>query len=242
VRLVVEETAEAAAARAAADWVGSLRGGARVLGLATGATVVPFYQAWVQKMAGDPLVQTLTTFNLDEYYGIGQAHPGTFRRFMDTHCFEPLGMTPAQVHFLPADPVPAVDTVCIAYEAALARAGGMDLCLVGIGPNGHLAFNEPGTPFESRTHLAALTDETRAANRPGFPGGLVPERALTMGLGTIMRARRIVLLAFGSAKADAVAAALAGPVDPAVPASILQRHRDVAVYLDREAAERLRKG
>jgi glucosamine-6-phosphate deaminase len=221
------------------DWEATLRGGARVLGLATGGTMVPFYREWARRMRGDPLIAALTTFNLDEYYGIGQDHPGTFRRFMDTHCFGPLGIGPAQVRFLPAEPVPAVDAVCRAYEEAIEACGGLDVCLLGIGPNGHLAFNEPGTAFESRTHLAALTDETREANRPGFPGGRVPERALTMGLATVMQARQLVLLAFGAGKAEPVARALRGPVDPSLPASVVQRHPHVRVYLDHGAASGL---
>jgi glucosamine-6-phosphate deaminase len=225
------------AVRAAVDaWVARIRAGARVLGLATGATMIPFYREWVRRMAGDPVIKTLITFNLDEYYGIGQDHPGTFRRYMDRHCFGPLGLLPHQVHFLPADPLPDVDRICLAYEAAIRAAGGLDLCLLGIGPNGHLAFNEPGTAFDSRTHLAALTDETRRANQDGFPGETVPERALTMGIATIMGATDLVLLAFGPAQAPPHAQALAGPIDPHTPASVLQQHPRVTVHLDRTAA------
>jgi glucosamine-6-phosphate deaminase len=237
--VTIFDTAADAAVRAAEDWMADIERGARVLGLATGSSVIGFYAEWGRRMAGDARLKELTTFNLDEYYGIGQGHPGTFRRFMETMLFERLGLPSSVVHFLPADPMSDVDQVCIAYDAALEASGGLDACLLGIGQNGHLGFNEPCTPFESRTHLAALTDDTRAANREGFPGPQVPERALTMGLASIAAASRLTLLAFGRAKADAVHRALTGPVDPSLPASLLQRHPNASLYLDREAAARL---
>jgi glucosamine-6-phosphate deaminase len=236
VDIIVQDTAQQAVVQAVKDWVLAIVGGERVVGLATGSTVVPFYREWAASMAGHPAMRELSTFNLDEYYGIGQDHPGTFRRFMDGHCFGPLGMSAAQIHFLPADPLDDVDRACVAYEEDLRRLGGIGPLLLGIGGNAHLAFNEPGTALDSRTHLCALTDETRRANQAGFPGGPVPERALTMGIGTIMEARELFLLAFGASKRAAVAAALRGPVTDAVPASALQRHQKVRVYLDREAA------
>lgn len=177
-------------------------------------------------------------FLLDEYLGLGADDPGSFRRYIAEHFLRHLDEPPAldSLDGRAADP----DAECARYEAAIA-AGGLDLVVLGVGRNGHIGFNEPGSPFTSRTRVVTLAPETRAANAPDFGGdpAAVPARALTVGIATILAGREVLVLAAGSAKAEAVERALAGPVDPAVPASALQRHPRVTWLLDREAAARL---
>ena len=128
---------------------------------------------------------------------------------------------------------------CESYERAIAAAGGFDLCLLGIGGNGHIAFNEPGAPLDSRTHVVALADDTRRALVASFDGGHVPTQAITIGVATILAARRCVLLAYGAAKAGVIARAIEGPRDPDLPASALQLHADATVIVDAAAASQL---
>jgi len=209
------------------------RPGHRVLGVAAGTTPV---EAYTRLVARRPPVDGLHVVMLDEYAGLGEDHPASFRRQIRTVLTDPLGLPPQRLHSLDGlDPDP--DAACRRFESTLAGLGGVDLQLLGIGRNGHIAFNEPGSALDSRTRPVTLTASTRAANAPAFPSADdVPARALTQGIGTILEARRLVLLATGPAKAGAVARALEGPVDDAVPASALQRHPDVVVVLDRAAA------
>lgn len=238
---------EAGASQAAARyWCDKIRDGARVLCLATGNTPVAFYREWSAMMRQDRLLSQLTTFNLDEYWGLPPGHPGSFRRYMEVNLFEPLGLHSDQVHFLPSclqppslqHPEETEWDICQRYEEEISRAGGIDLCLLGIGENGHIGFNEPGSPVDGGTHLVALTEKTRRANQTGFQDH-TPERALTMGLQTIVKAKEIVLLAFGAQKAQALHDAFFGPLSEACPASVLQRHPRVTAFLDREAAHYL---
>lgn len=211
------------------------------LGLATGSTPRPAYRELVAAHAGDrDAFARVTALLLDEYVGLSPDDPRSYRATIRRELTDGLGIPPAQV-LGPAigdDPAAA----CAAYEAVVRARGGVDLQLLGIGRNGHVGFNEPGTPFDAPTHVVALTPTTRADNARFFDRPEdVPTHAVTQGIGTILRADRLLLAATGGAKAPAVAAALEGPVDPACPASALRRHPRVTVVLDRDAAAGLRR-
>ncbi len=203
-------------------------GSLRVLGVATGSTPIPVYRALAARRG--PALARLSLFALDEYVGLEPGHPQSYRRVVEREVGEPLGIDPSRIH-LPdaADPG--------AYDALIAEAGGVDVQILGVGHNGHIGFNEPGSPFDSRTRITPLDASTRAANARFFDGpDQVPSDAVTQGIGTIMRARRIVVLAFGRSKAEIVAAAITGPLTESVPASVLREHPDVTWFLDGEAA------
>lgn len=212
-----------------------------VLGLATGSTPIPIYEGIVRHMrAGRITLAQVTTFNLDEYVGLGPEDPHSFAFYMRQHLFGPLAMAPAQT-FMPPNQGPDLKTRAPSYDRLIEGRGGIDWQLLGIGRNGHIGFNEPGTPFDSETHIAALSDSTRRANAPWFDNDWdrVPRQAVTMGLATIMRSRAIVMAAFGEDKADALAQAFRGPLTPEVPASVLRSHPSVVVIADRAAARLL---
>ncbi len=211
---------------------------ALVLGLPTGRTSVPFYRHLALIRATDPCrFERVATFNLDEFVGLGPAHPGSYRAFMDERCFRPLGIGMSRVHFL--DGLAAdLQAECERYEDEVERAGGTDIQVLGLGTNGHIGFNEPSDALRARTHRVTLRPETRQANAWLFGGDLrqVPREALSMGMGTILRARAIILIATSTAKREAVTALVEGPITPRVPASFLQLHADVEVILDERAA------
>jgi len=181
-----------------------------------------------------------STVNLDEFVGVDRFHPGSFYRFMAANLFDGINVDPGRIHFLDGM---ASDVVheCQRYEQTIAAVGGIDLQILGIGRNGHIAFNEPGDGLIARTHVTTLLPATRAANASLFGGDVtkVPVEALTLGVGTILDAREIVLIATGEVKAAPVAAMLHGALTPKLPASFLQLHPRVDVYLDRAAASRL---
>jgi glucosamine-6-phosphate deaminase len=213
-----------------------------VLGLPTGATPVPLYRALVRAhRSGRADFSGVTTFNLDEFIGVGRGDHGSYRTFMDTHLFAHINLPARRAHVLDGR-APDWRAEALRYEARITRAGGLDLVILGIGRNGHLGFNEPGPSLDARTHRVALRPETRRANANLFGGRWqdVPAHALSMGIGTILGAREVVLLATGAAKARIVARALEGPVSTHVPASLLQAHPNVRVVLDRAAAAALR--
>lgn len=210
-----------------------------VLGLPTGRTPIPMYQALVSLVSrGDADFSLATTFNLDEFLGLTPDHPSSFRAFMNRHFFDRANLAPSRINFLDGTPADA-EAECNRYEDVIEAAGGIDFQLLGLGTNGHIGFNEPGSVLVARTHRVRLTSETRAANAALFNGDehAVPAEALSMGMATILQARAIVLLATGSAKARCVAGALRGPITPALPASFLQLHPNVDVMLDEAAAE-----
>jgi glucosamine-6-phosphate deaminase len=212
-----------------------------VLGLATGSSPVPTYAALVARhRAGTgPSYDAVRAFTLDEYVGLPPGHPQTYRATIARELTDDLGLPPERVHGPDPTDVP---TAGAAYEAQLAAAGGVDLQVLGIGSDGHLAFNEPGSSLASATRLKTLTEQTRRDNARFF-GSLdeVPRHVLTQGLGTILRARHLLLVATGSAKAAAVAAAVEGPLGASCPASVLQLHPHVSVLLDPEAAALLER-
>ena len=198
-----------------------------VLGVATGATPLPVYRA-LARASGD--FSGVRLVALDEYVGLPAGHPASYSAYVEGEIAVPLG--------LPAAHVVVPQGSGVALELRIAALGGVDLQLLGIGRNGHLAFNEPGSPLDSRTRVVALTETTRRDNA-AYIDASVPTRAITQGLGTILEARHLVLIATGAAKAVAVAAALSGPVTPDCPASVVQRHPRVTVVLDAAAASAL---
>ncbi len=209
-----------------------------VIGVATGSSPEPVYRALAREVADGLDATSVRWFALDEYIGLPAGHPQSYRRVLERVLLEPLHLPGSSVQ-VPDGAAADPDAAAESYEAALAAAG-VDVQILGIGVNGHIGFNEPGTPFSSTTHRAALTESTRCANSRFFPSAdAVPAECLTQGLATIMRADRIELVATGRHKAAAVAQALRGPVTEDCPASILQRHPRVRVNLDAAAATRI---
>jgi glucosamine-6-phosphate deaminase len=212
-----------------------------VLGLATGRSPVAAYDE-LRRMAAERCVDfsRVTTFNLDEFVGVDRTHPGSFRRFMDDHLFAGINLDPCRIHFLDGV-APDPDAECERYEAEIAAAGGLDLQLLGIGGNGHIGFNEPGDELVARTHRVALHDVTLRDNAALFGGDprQVPREALSMGMGTILQARQLVLIATGERKARCIERTVRGPLTTSLPASFLQTHRHVEIFLDRAAASLL---
>jgi len=209
-----------------------------VLGLITGETPLECYRELVRMhREGEVDFSQVVTFALDEYLGLPPSHTFTCRRQLLDILLGHLNVRQENLHFLDCNS-PNPERACEVYEREILEAGGIGLQLLGIGMNGHLGLNEPGSPFDSRTRVVELSEETkRYLSR--YLGQEVPQRGMTMGLGTIMEARRVLLLAHGPAKADIVAKALRGPVTEEVPASILQRHPACTVMLDKAAASRL---
>jgi glucosamine-6-phosphate deaminase len=213
-----------------------------VLGLPTGRTPLELYAELVRlHAAGAVDFSRVTTFNLDEFLGVPADHPGSYRSYMDRHLFEYINIDPARIHFLDgAAPDPAAE--CERYEHEIDGAGGIDLQIIGIGTNGHIGFNEPAPDLEARTHRVTLKPETRRSNAALFGGDpdKVPAEALSMGMGTILQARMVVLLATGAGKANCVERVVQGPITTLLPASFLQLHRHAELMLDAPAASGLR--
>lgn len=206
-----------------------------VLGLATGSTPLTTWSALAERGLDFSRVRG---FALDEYVGLEQGHPESYRAVITREVVEPLGLTPSLVR-VPADSGP-IETAGDDYEAAIHAAGGIDLQVLGIGRTGHIGFNEPGSSFASLTRVKSLTEQTRRDNARFFPSlEDVPRHCITQGLGTILRARHLVLLAFGEAKADVVARAVEGPLTSSLPGSVVQLHARVTVIVDEAAASRL---
>jgi glucosamine-6-phosphate deaminase len=209
-----------------------------VLGLPTGRTPVRLDE-WLREAhaAGRADFSSATTFNLDEFCGLPADHPASYRAFMETQLFGHINLPRRRIHFLNGT-APDPDAECARYEAAIARAGGIDLMILGLGSNGHIGFNEPAAALTADTHRARLAPGTRRSNAALFDGRVqaVPREALSMGVGTILRSQAIVLMATGAGKADAVAAMVHGPVTTRMPASMLQLHRDIEVVVDVAAA------
>ncbi len=207
-----------------------------VLGLATGSTPVGMYSRLAQmNRAGELDFSTVTSVNLDEYYPITPDNDQSYRYFMNEQLFDHVNIDKSRT-YVPdgnaADPVAA----CEAYEANIARLGGIDIQVLGIGQNGHIGFNEPDDALEVCTHVTSLTESTIRANARFFASEEdVPTQALTMGIGTILNARKIIILANGRSKHDAVTRMLAGKLDTSCPASMLNLHHDVTLICDEEA-------
>ncbi|MDO6439851.1 glucosamine-6-phosphate deaminase [Cyclobacterium sp. 1_MG-2023] len=211
-----------------------------ILGLATGSSPLETYENLIKdhKENGTDYSEVVT-FNLDEYIGLEGSHSQSYRYFMNTSLFNGLNIPLGQTN------VPSgtgdVNETCEAYENEITNAGGIDLQLLGIGTNGHIGFNEPGTPFDTRTHVTALTQETIDGNARFFESAdSVPKKAVTMGIQSIMGAKKIALIAYGSKKAAAIRDMVNGPITESMPASILQNHPDATLFLDEEAAALLK--
>lgn len=211
-----------------------------VLGLATGSTPIGVYERLVRARRDQGIDFTrVRTFNLDEYIGLPADHPQSYRAFMAQHLFAAAGISAANVHFPPVEGRD-LTAACRAYEQAIRAAGGIDIQILGIGGNGHIGFNEPTSSLASRTRVKTLTDKTLADNARFYrPGETQPQLATTMGIGTILEARRVLLQSFGEKKAQAVHAAIEGPISSFWPASALQLHPDVTFFLDAESASLL---
>jgi glucosamine-6-phosphate deaminase len=233
-----------AASQAAGDLVASLirNKPAAVLGLATGSTPVGLYRELVARhKAGEIDFSKVSTFNLDEYAGLQPEHDQSYYRFMQENLFFHINIPARQTHIPDglADDIPAH---CEQYERDIKAAGGVDLQILGIGANGHVGFNEPTSSLVSRTRIKSLTKHTIDENARFFGGPEeVPRHVITMGVGTIMESRQVLMLAFGEKKARAVADMIEGPLASYVPASMLQMHPKTTVFLDEEAAMELKR-
>jgi glucosamine-6-phosphate deaminase len=209
-----------------------------VLGLPTGRTPISTYTALGQMYAdGGVDFSRIRTFNLDEFVGLGPSDAGSFRQFMERHLFSIVNVDPAQIEFLNGM-ASDLDAECDRYESSIAYAGGLGFLLLGIGSNGHIGFNEPADQLQARTHRVTLLESTRRSNAALFGGDLerVPREALSMGMGAIVKAATIVLFATGTGKARCIERMVHGPVTTHLPASFLQLHRRVELYLDTAAA------
>lgn len=211
-----------------------------VLGLATGSSPVGLYKEMIEdyKKTGRSYAE-VKTFNLDEYVGLPKDHAQSYYTFMHENLFNYINCPEENIH-IPAGNEADEKKACADYENELKKYT-VDIQVLGIGSDGHIAFNEPGTPFTSETHLMNLTEQTRNDNARFFDGDVnkVPTEAITQGLASIMRAKKIILIATGANKADAVYGMIKGPKTEACPASILQDHPDVTVVLDKEAAAKI---
>ncbi len=213
-----------------------------VLGLATGSSPVGLYRRLAEAHHNDGLdFSQVVSFNLDEYVGLAPEHEQSYRRFMNENLFDHVNIRSENTHVPDGLARPLLEH-CRDYERMIREAGGIDLQVLGVGRDGHVAFNEPGTSLGSRTHVTALTRETIEDNSRFFEGpDEVPRFAVTMGIGTILEARTCLLLAVGEDKADAVRAAIEGPVTSMVTASALQLHPDTVAVVDEAAAGKLER-
>lgn len=211
-----------------------------VIGFATGSTPLGLYKRLIETHQERGLdFSKITTFNLDEYIGVSPSHDQSYHYFMWKNFFSHVNVTPSRVH-MPQGMADDVEAFCEWYEERIEQAGGIDLQILGIGANGHIAFNEPGSSLGSRTRIKTLTQKTIEDNARFFDDPAeVPRYAITMGIGTIMDAKKILLVGSGSSKADAIKATLEGPITAMVPATIVQLHRHAYVLLDEAAASKL---
>ncbi len=213
------------------------------LGLATGSTMLGMYRELVRLHREEKLdFSRVITFNLDEYLGLSASHPQSFRYFMQQNFFAHVNAAPANIHIPDGSIKGNYQQYCASYEQSIRDAGGIDLQILGIGRNGHVGFNEPTSSLGSRTRLKVLGKETIEDNRKFFAAGEeIPQCAITMGIGTILEAKRILLLASGAPKAAAIAKAIEGPLTASVTASALQLHGDVTFIVDQDAGAQLKQ-
>lgn len=210
--------------------------------LPTGITPLGMYRRLVEMHRTEGLsFAEATFFNLDEYLGLGPDHAASYHVYMKETFYGLIDADPARV-FVPDGTAPDPEAECERYEAAIAEAGGIDVCVLGIGRNGHIGFNEPDAPFDSRTRVVHLSESTRKVNAGDFEADRAPERAITVGMATIFESGDVLLLASGTNKAGAVAAAMEGDVSESVPASMLRSHPNASLFLDEDAASDLGHG
>ncbi len=239
--VVIRPTPETAVALAAAIVAQAVRSKPDlVLGLATGRTMERLYAELVRRHREEKLdFSACRTFNLDEYAGLPPSDEASYHYYMETHFFRPVGMDPERAH-LPKGTAPDLDRECVNYEERIRHFGGIDLQVLGIGRAGHIGFNEPLSAFQSRTRVKALSPATIAQNAGLFKDpAKMPRRALTMGVGTILEAKRLLMLVTGESKAEILARAVEGPVTAMVSASAIQLHPKCVVICDEAAAARL---
>ncbi len=241
--VILQPNEEAAAALVARIVAHELRTNPHlVLGLATGKTMERVYRRLVGLHKDEHLDFSLcSTFNLDEYVGLFPSDPNSYRHYMEHHLFRQVNIDPRNTH-LPNGMATDLEAECRNYEALIHRFGGIDLQLLGIGKAGHIGFNEPLSALRSRTRVKALTPTTLKQNAAGFGGeDKVPRRAITMGVGTIIEARRCILLATGGSKSEVISQAVEGPITSMVTASALQLHPRCTVIVDEAAAAGLKE-
>ena len=240
-RIIVVEDEEAMGRRAA-DVVEAemVRHANPVLGLATGSTPLPLYRELIRRHKEEGLdFSTTMTFNLDEYVGLPPEHDQSYRYFMNENLFDHININKKNTH-VPNGMAEDIDAECVHYEEMIADRGGIDMQVLGIGANGHIGFNEPGSSLGSVTRIKTLSDETVDDNARFFDKQEdVPRLAITMGIGTILNARKCVLLATGANKADTLKAACEGPITAMCPASVLQLHRYSTLVITKDAAGEL---
>jgi glucosamine-6-phosphate deaminase len=213
-----------------------------VLMLPTGITPLGMYKRLVEMHRSEGLsFANATFFNLDEYLGLAPDHRASYHVYMKENFYGLIDANPARV-FVPDGTAPDPEAECERYEAAIREAGGIDVCVLGIGHNGHIGFNEPGAPFGSRTRVVELSESTRKVNASDFEANRAPERAITVGMATIFGSKSVLLLASGTNKAGAVAAALEDDVSESMPASMLRTHPNTVLFLDEAAASDLGHG
>ncbi len=242
-RVIVEQDLEGVSRRAAQFVTNLVRRKPRcVLGLATGSTPLGTYAELIRMHREEQLdFSRVVTFNLDEYVGLAGTHPQSYRFFMQQNLFDHINVDPRDTH-VPDGRALDFESYCEQYERMIAEEGGIDLQILGIGGDGHIAFNEPGSSLGSRTRLKTLTAETVRDNARFFGSEReVPLLAITMGVGTILESRQCLLLAAGASKAKAIRDTIEGPITAQVTASALQLHRDVIAILDQEAARLLER-
>jgi glucosamine-6-phosphate deaminase len=242
-RVIIEPNAAGVATRAAGIVAQLMRRKPRcVLGLATGSTPRGTYDELIRMHREEGLdFSQVVTFNLDEYVGLGPEHPQSYRYFMQQSLFDHINIHPGNTH-IPDGMAGDFEVFCDNYERQIRDVGGIDLQILGIGTDGHIAFNEPGSSLGSRTRLKSLASETVRDNAKYFGReDLVPRLAVTVGVGTILESRRCLLLAIGSSKAQAIRQTVEGPVTAQVTASALQLHREVIILVDEEAATELQR-
>jgi glucosamine-6-phosphate deaminase len=243
VEIIIAPSAGEASAEAARIAGSLIRSKPRaVLGLATGSTPLVFYDELAAAHArGEIDFAEVSTFNVDEYVGLGPDHPQSYAEFMREHFFSRINIARWRIH-MPDGLARDIPAHCLEYEVLIREAGGIDLQLLGVGSDGHIGFNEPGSSLGSRTRIKTLTEQTIRDNARFFASAAeVPRHVITMGVGTILDARRCVVLAFGEGKAAAVAAMAEGPVTADVPASALQFHASCTLFVDDAAASRLKR-
>ncbi|MGH4051424.1 MAG: glucosamine-6-phosphate deaminase [Clostridium sp.] len=213
---------------------------ASVLGLATGDTPEGMYKEIIKLYGkGEVDFKEVRTFNLDEYYGFNKENPQSYYNYMNTNLFDNINISKININ-MPDGMAKDVDASCQLYEDKIKSIGGIDMQVLGIGGNGHIGFNEPNVNFEAQTHLVNLDEETIEANSRFFKSiDDVPVKAISMGIKTIMNSKKIILLANGLNKAEAIEKAINGKINPSIPASILQLHNDVTIIIDKEAASKL---
>lgn len=242
-KVIIVENYEEASQEAAKIFINQVKEKPKsILGLATGSTPVRMYELLREDHEKNHTsYKDVKSYNLDEYFGLDASHPQSYHYFMYKNLFDHININPENIH-IPNGMTDDVDAECERYDELIKEAGGVDIQVLGIGNNAHIGFNEPTINFEKGTHLVQLEDSTIEANSRFFDNiEDVPKKAITMGVGSIFKSRKIMLIATGENKAEAIYNTVYGKVVPEVPASILQFHSDIVLILDKEAAKLLKE-